>query len=398
MPRDPERVLRIVNGLREHQLDALICALPINVLLLTGYCPIVGTSIAVITRDSEIVIVAPDDDVALASAGGADEVKSFRSGSLDLLQSVTDSVRGSLRDVLHKLKLENARIGVEYDEVSQPITYAAMHLYGRRLTDVIKEEFASAEFIPADFLLTRLRSVKTEREIGRIKLACEIAAGAFSDGAKQLHAGLTETDAATLFRAGLSKDVGKARADGFVYCMSGRNGAEAYKSYQRSSDRRLAPGDLALIHCNSYVDGYWTDITRTFCIGEISEQKRTPYEAILQARAAALATVRSGVKCADVDRAAREVLRAQGFDREFKHGLGHGAGFEAIDHNAPPRLHPKSTDVLEVGMVFNVEPGLYMPAEYGIRHCDMVALTEKGPELLTPFQIMSNGCHNDPLR
>jgi Xaa-Pro aminopeptidase len=105
---------------------------------------------------------------------------------------------------------------------------------------------------------------------------------------------------------------------------------------------------------------------------------------VFAARAAALSAIRPGATGAEVDRAARSVLAERGYGPEFKHPTGHGVGFAAIDHNARPRLHPKSPDVLEPGMVFNVEPGLYFE-DGGMRHCDMVAVTDNGAELLTPF-------------
>jgi Xaa-Pro aminopeptidase len=110
------------------------------------------------------------------------------------------------------------------------------------------------------------------------------------------------------------------------------------------------------------------------------------YEAIFAAREAALGAIRPGVKAADVDRAARVVIGDYGFAKAFKHGLGHGVGFAAINHNAIPRLHPASEDILQPGMIFNIEPAVYFNGFGGIRHCDMVLLTEHGPEVLTPFQ------------
>jgi Xaa-Pro aminopeptidase len=98
------------------------------------------------------------------------------------------------------------------------------------------------------------------------------------------------------------------------------------------------------------------------------------------------------VKAADVDAAAREVLKTRGFGPQFKHSTGHGVGFSALDANAKPRLHPKSGDTLEPGMVFNVEPAIYFDGYGGMRHCDMVAVTDSGAELLTPFQ-----CSTDDL-
>jgi Xaa-Pro aminopeptidase/Xaa-Pro dipeptidase len=109
------------------------------------------------------------------------------------------------------------------------------------------------------------------------------------------------------------------------------------------------------------------------------------YEAVFDARAAALAAIRPGARAADVDRAARNVIEDRGFKGRFKHPTGHGVGFAAIGHNAYPRIHPASTDILEAGMTLNIEPGIYFDDWGGMRHCDMVAVTPGGVEVLTPF-------------
>lgn len=171
----------------------------------------------------------------------------------------------------------------------------------------------------------------------------------------------------------------------FAYCMSGPDAYEAFAAYQRSRSRGIEKGDLVLLHCNSCVDGFWTDITRTFVVGEADARQRKIFDAIFAAREAALKAIRPGASGAQVDAAAREVMRDHGFEKAFKHPTGHGVGFVAIDHNARPRIHPVSEDVLEVGMVFNVEPGIYIKGVGGARHCDMVVVTDNGYELLTDF-------------
>jgi Xaa-Pro aminopeptidase len=151
---------------------------------------------------------------------------------------------------------------------------------------------------------------------------------------------MKESEVAACFRAPLLAegigfdDVG--RAGGFMFCMSGPNAAHAYAAYARSRARKLERGDLVLIHCNSFADGYWTDITRTYTLGGADDRQQRLYEAVFRARREALNRVRPGVRAADVDRAAREVVTAAGLGNEFKHSTGHGVGYAAIDHTAPP--------------------------------------------------------------
>ena len=370
-------------------MDAVVCTLPSRVLMLSGYWPVVGTSIAIVTSEGFVVLVAPEDERDLALNGWADEVRFFAPGSLSELSSSVENVYSPLSDVAATLGLAGKTvIGYEADAVFEPVSYAAMHLYGAAIRELLHEIFPAATLKSASDLITRLRSTLTSYEVERVRTACRIAETAFKEGAKAFHAGLSELEVAALFRTPLSTQsfAGVERADGFTYCMSGPNSVCAYASYQRSTSRKVETGDLMLVHCNSYADGYWTDITRTFCIGEADERKLKMYDAVLAARTAALASIRAGVKAAAVDEAAREVMIDCGFGQEFRHGLGHCVGYAAINHNAPPRLHPRSDDVLATGMVFNVEPACYIDGFGGLRHCDMVLVTATGAEVLTPFQ------------
>jgi Xaa-Pro aminopeptidase len=391
MNPEVERSRRLTAALTEAGMDAVVCALPVNVLLLSGYWPVVGTAVAIATRAGAVYVLAPEDEQELATRGWADEVQTFAPGSLAELKGASEAVRGPLCETLKRLGTGRGRVvGYETGECSEPASYVALHLYGGSLQRVLAQAFPFTALVPADGLLAEQRAPLTPVEQTRVRAACHIAERAFLCGARYLRPGLRETEVAAKFRAPLSvlkeADEEIARADGFVFCMSGPNAAKAYAAYQRSRARNLTQGDLALVHCNSYADGYWTDITRTFCLGEPDERARLMYEAVFAARQAALATIRPGASAAAVDAVARQVLAAYGFGAEFKHGLGHGVGFAAIDHNARPRLHPASPDVLETGMVFNIEPAIYIAGYGGLRHCDMVVVTATGVEVLTPFQ------------
>jgi Xaa-Pro aminopeptidase len=272
----------------------------------------------------------------------------------------------------------------------EPASYTALHLYGADIVAMICRAFPSVSLVPADAMLARLRAMKTSHEVNAIRKACRIAERAFCQAVGQLRAGITELEAAELFRGAFSSAIahfaGVERADAYIYCMSGPNSALASAAYARSRTRRIAAGDLVLIHCNSYTDGYWTDITRTYSCGEPDSRAKAIRDAVFAAREAALGAIAPGAAAANVDHAAREVLRERGFGPQFKHSTGHGIGFAAIDGNAQPRLHPASPDIIQTDMVFNVEPAIYINNFGGIRHCDMVAITKTSTELLTDFQ------------
>jgi len=388
MNQDKERSERVKNALRDGNLDAVLCALPSNVLMLTGYFPVVGTSVAIFTREGEICLLAPEDERELAARSRADRLRTFKPGSLEELRNAYQAVQKPLEEALNFLRLSGKRIGYERGAYFQPASYAAMHFYGAGLIDLL--EAAEASPVSADCMLARLRSVKTPFEIERIRAACRIAGRAFKTGKRHLQINCTEREVAAFFRTSLetleNADENIERAEGFVFCASGENSVKADAAYQRSRAKRLKENEFVLVHCNSHADGYWTDVTRTFLLDRADEKKRRISEAVFAARAAALSAIRPGVKAAEVDKAAREVIEERGYGEYFTHATGHEVGFSAINHDAIPRIHPASEDVLETGMTFNVEPAIYIEGIGGFRHCDMVAVTENGYEILTPFQ------------
>ncbi len=140
-----------------------------------------------------------------------------------------------------------------------------------------------------------------------------------------------------------------------------------------------------MIHANTTGDGNWTDISRTYVVGSPASKQKRMTDAITEARTAALNAISPGVTAREVDKAAREVLKRHGFGDAFKHATGHGVGFAAADPNALPRIHPLSPDILEAGMTFNIEPAIYIEGDGGMRHCDVVACTDSGAEVLTDF-------------
>jgi len=392
------RMELVREALRRARLDALVCAFPSNVLMLTGYWPVVGTSVAVISQEGRAIAIVPEDEAELAAECWA-EVRTFSPSSLKRLATASERVVEPLGQALRELGVDAKHIGYGDGPASQPASYSAMHIYGGGMGPALRKAAgAAARLSDAEQVIHQLRSVKTEYEIAGVRRACEAAGQAFAEGRRRLGAalasppllksGLQEVEVAAIFRAPLSTTAPQQeeRGDGFVFCMSGPNASQASGAYARSRRRQVRRGDLALVHCNSYVNGYWTDITRTYCIGVPDERKRELYGAVFAAREAALKAIRPGARARDVDAAARSVLEERGHGKEFKHSTGHGVGFGAIDANAIPRLHPKSPDVLEPGMVFNVEPAIYMEGYGGIRHCDVVAVSEAGAEVLTPFQ------------
>ena len=131
------------------------------------------------------------------------------------------------------------------------------------------------------------------------------------------------------------------------------------------------------------INGYWAELTRTFFAGSISDEWRRAHQACVAAQDAALKEIRDGASARAVDSAARSVMQQAGFGSAFKHGLGHGFGFQAINHAAAPVLHPASNAMLRSGMVHNMEPAVYLDGKGGIRLNDNVAVQADGNEVLS---------------
>jgi len=379
---DQERTKRVAAELKHAGLDAFVCTLPMNVLMLSGYWPVIGTAAAMGTRDGEIWIAVPEAERDLAAAAGPHRLVTFAPGSLQEVGGLP--VVPALRELLNGRSLQ--RVGVELGPATVPGGYSALHIYGAQLREFLVAD--GHEVVPADEPLARLRAVKTTREIDLIRAACAVAGKGFAAAAATLSPGRSELDVASAARhqfALPAANEGEHRADGFAWCMSGPNSADAGAAFARSQSRRITAEDVVLLHANSYLDGYWTDITRTFVAGEMTREMHKLFGVVGEARAAALAAIKPGVAAKSVDAAAREVIGRNGFGEYFIHGLGHEVGFGAINANDRPRLHPVSPDILESGMVFNIEPAIYVPERFGVRHCDMVHVTESGAEVLTPW-------------
>jgi len=378
---DQERIGRVQEALRGADLDALITTRTSTVRMLSGYWPVTGASAAIFTRDGTVGVIAPEDEAELVRLGWASEVRTFAPASLDRLQTFEETVREPLRGLAGAVGLSNkSSIGFDSGPQFDPSTYASTFEW----SDCLRAQFPNARQQNATPLLEKIKAVLTARELDTVRAACRVARDAFTATQKEVQAGRTESQIAASLRARLAPGSCEGRRfSGFGYCMSGPNASRAYAAYQLTGTRAFEPADLVLMHCNSAYDGLWTDVTRTLSLSP--DEHREMFAAIEESRQAAISAVRPGVEARSIDYAARQVLESRGYGKEFRHATGHGVGFAAINHNAHPRIHPQSRERLEVGMVFNIEPAIYIDGVCGLRHCDMVAVTRDGAEVLTDF-------------
>ena len=221
-----------------------------------------------------------------------------------------------------------------------------------------------------------LRAVKDDGEIARIKEAVRIAEKALTDVKNLIKPGVREREIAVE----LEYRMRKAGAERMSFDTIVATGPNAALPHATPGDRPIEAGDFVLIDYGAVFEGYHSDQTRMFCVGSPSDRQKEAYQAVLDAHDAAIAAIRAGVSCREIDGVARSVLEERGFGKYFSHGTGHGVGLEV--HEAPALSRGKE-DRLETGMVVTVEPGVYFPDVWGIRIEDMILVGEDGPEVLT---------------
>jgi Xaa-Pro aminopeptidase len=235
----------------------------------------------------------------------------------------------------------------------------------------------SGMFIPVGPLVARMREIKDPEEIVKIRAAAQVGCELFEGMLSYLEAGLTESEVA----ATLEYAARLAGAEGMSFDTIVASGVRSALPHGRATAAKLPKRGFVTLDFGVILDGYLSDMTRTVHMGKAMPGERDVYDSVLEAQEAAVAAVAPGVTAGEVDEAARSVLRRVKLDKYFSHSTGHGVGLEIHEG---PRLAAKQEQVLERGMVITIEPGVYMPGRFGLRIEDMVLVTGKGGEVLTP--------------
>jgi Xaa-Pro aminopeptidase len=245
------------------------------------------------------------------------------------------------------------------------------NLYSR-----LKKEARGIRLIPVQGLVEELRLLKDKKEVRLLRRGAKLNGEALSEVAWMMHPGVTEREVSLALEVAMRERGASGAAFDFIVA-SGTRGALPHGV---ASNRAMRRGDLVTIDYGAVVDGYHADTTRVFCLGKPTMKAKEIYDIVLRAQMAALDAIGPGVKCCEVDEAARSVIKEEGFGKFFGHGTGHGVG---LNIHEGPRLAPGTEERLEPGMMVTVEPGIYLPGWSGVRIEDMVLVTEKGKEVLT---------------
>ncbi len=346
------RADRVRAGFGEAGVDALLVTDLSNVRYLTGFTGSAGRLLVtadgmLLSTDGRYAVQAPEQ---MAAAGVAGEV--HVATTLAEQDGALASAAGT------------ARLGLE----AASVTWAAQ----RRLT----AEPWTAELIATEGVVEAVRRVKDAGEVARLARASAIADAALATVAPMLLEQPTEVEVGFA----LDTEMRRLGANGVSFetiVAAGPNGA---RPHHRPGDRTIVEGDLVVIDFGALVDGYHSDMTRTFMVGELTETQRRMLDVVTEAQAAGVAAVRAGVEAKAVDAACRDLIDAAGWAEAFGHGTGHGVGL--VIHE-DPRVARTSTATLEAGNVVTVEPGVYLPDHGGVRIEDTVVVTDEGCTTIT---------------
>lgn len=272
---------------------------------------------------------------------------------------------GVFRKAAQALGLDGKRIGVEPRQM--------------RLLEFrhVKAGAPEADFPDASDVLVELRLRKDQAEIEAMRRAVKLAQDALEATIPLIKAGMTEKELSAELVTQLLKHGSESEMPFSPIVSSGPNSANPHAS---PTERELQAGDMLVVDWGATYDGYISDLTRTFAVREVDGEYKKIHEIVLEANAAGRSAAKPGVPCANVDRAARDVIEKAGYGQCFTHRTGHGIGMEAHED---PYMRGDNQQVLEPGMAFTVEPGIYLPNRNGVRIEDNVVITETGADVLS---------------
>ena len=346
-----DRCRRLLEGLR---VDGILVTDPVDVRYLSGF------------RGDDATLVLGHDAALLCTDSRfweqvREEVTDFELSKVTSEPLLAHSVREAARALG-----EGARLGYQGAQLSHASYRRLRRLHRGGLRDVRQA-------------VTLLRAVKDDAEIAILRRAAAVTDEAVRLVVARGLIGRAERDVAWDLQAEYHRLGAEGEAFGAIVA-SGDHGAQAHAL---PGERVIRAGELVVVDTGARVDGYCSDITRTFAAGEPAEDLRAVYEVVLAAQLAGLAAVRAGAHGRrDVDAAARAVIDAAGHGERFGHGTGHGVGLEV--HEAPS-LGRTRGDRLEAGMICTVEPGIYVEGLVGVRIEDTVLVTPDGGERLTMY-------------
>ena len=280
-------------------------------------------------------------------------------------------------------------LGVEkvwFNDTQNPIELLSTYINEKEVMGIDKswparfllalmESLKDTKFINSSYIIDTLRMQKDEEEKDLMRKASEINDIAMDKLQQTLLKNLTEKEMASE----LAKIYEELGADGFSFPPIVAYGANGADPHAKCSNNKLKTGDAVILDIGCIKDKYCSDMTRTVFYKEAPKKAKEVFEIVLEANKRAISMVKPGVRFCDIDKAARDYITEKGYGKYFTHRTGHSIGLETHDMGDVSAVN---TDILKPGMIFSVEPGIYLPGEFGVRIEDLVLVTENGHEIL----------------
>ena len=302
------------------------------------------------------ILITNDKDYFFTDMRYLEEAKNAIGDRFEVLLGGVEEIKGIADD-----------LGIKALGVEENVSYGEYRS--------LKELFKGIEFVAVDEAFSKIRAIKTEREISLIKTAQSVTETAFNEILPFIKEDVTEIEIAARLEYIMLKNGCELAFDSIV--AFGENGS---KPHAHRSERKLRRGEFVTMDFGAKYKGYCSDMTRTVALGAVDERKARAYNAVLEANKLAEKAIKIGEKCCDIDAVARNYLAKFSLDKFFSHSLGHSVG---VDIHEMPAFSPRCDEVLKEGMIITVEPGVYLEGDFGLRIEDMALVTKNGAEILT---------------
>jgi Xaa-Pro aminopeptidase len=347
------RLQNLLNRLTKENLDGFIVSSPANISYLTGF-----------NSSEAYLLVSKKERIYFTDSRFTEEVK-------PKLKSVARLKRtnGCVFELIAKTSLDLGLNRIGFEERQMP--YAEY----KKIKESLK---ARAYLIPTHNLIETLRLIKEPKELDKIREALRITGLALEFIKGFIRPGLKELEIA----AELERFIRYQGAIGAAFDIIVASGANSAFPHHRPSQKKIQENEPVLVDIGVDYFGYKSDLTRVYFLDKINSLTRRIYNIVLKAQDRAISRVKPGEEIARIDGLARKYIADKGYAKYFGHSLGHGVGLET--HEAPS-VSAKNDGILIPGMVFTVEPAIYLPGRFGIRIEDMVLVTKKGCEVLSVF-------------
>ena len=338
------RLQNLRQQLAEKKIDGIFVSQPENRYYLSGF----DGSSGYLLITPQNAVLATDFRYLEQAKGQAPDYQIFR---------ITNNTVDWFPRLVAELNL--SRLGFE----AKDITFA----FYRQLSDILKKAQSRLQLVPVDGLVESVRAIKEPEEIELITKAAEITDSALAYIEDTIRIGMTEKEVAWEIEKFL-REHGSQIIPFDVIVASGPNSA---LPHAKPSQRQIKAGESVIIDIGARVEGYGSDLTRTICPGEPDDTFKKVYDTVLRAQMTALDVIKEGISGEEADSVARAVIEEAGYGEAFGHALGHGVGL--VTHEQP-HLGPTSTALLTEGMVFTIEPGIYLAGWGGVRIEDLVVM------------------------